>query len=352
MAGISEARMYVSWVIPKSLSFNKMRLQELPVELFMLIIHYLTTNKDISSFGRCCRAIYAVVNPVLYRRVRDDRDVLNWAGLRGSAATVKKMLAAGSSPNTAYIEYSPEIPVTDYHLRLMLLDQQARKRFGDYERVFPISPGSSRLCRLWTPLHVAVSCAHNDIIDILLDHGADINALSLGFCKCRDYNRDSSVPWWKPLHTALCRGRHSSARLLIARGASFHVATRALGSLNNYVTALHISCSKGDIAMCCVLLDHYRPPLNDEDSDGLSPIAWAYKSYQWRTIEFVLEHRLSANYGVGNQHTLLSELCYYGRFAEIYRLLQLGTNVRGFCHKGSLYKGLGYTHLDNKWLWS
>ncbi|KAI1406764.1 hypothetical protein F5Y13DRAFT_176397 [Hypoxylon sp. FL1857] len=58
-----------------------------------------------------------------------------------------------------------------------------------------------------TALHLAASLGYDDVVVLLLDYGADINALSQGFCGCNyrlgNDDSDKVKPWWMPLHTAI-----------------------------------------------------------------------------------------------------------------------------------------------------
>jgi len=54
------------------------------------------------------------------------------------------------------------------------------------------------------PLHMAVCAQWTQIVELLLDHGADINALSFG---------------WSALHTAVAIPDPAMVELLLRRGA-------------------------------------------------------------------------------------------------------------------------------------
>jgi serine/threonine-protein phosphatase 6 regulatory ankyrin repeat subunit B len=63
----------------------------------------------------------------------------------------------------------------------------------------------------WTPLHAASECGHAQIVEYLLDHGADVN------------RQDFGGGQWTPLHRAAALGNRDVARLLMSRGANVTV---------------------------------------------------------------------------------------------------------------------------------
>lgn len=84
----------------------------------------------------------------------------------------------------------------------------------------------------WGPIHVAVLLGYNEVLCLLLDHGADVNAQCSGLCDCAapsltgERELDESISprmmrsVWTPLHVAMCSGNLDAVRLLISYGAS------------------------------------------------------------------------------------------------------------------------------------
>ncbi|KAI0841009.1 ankyrin [Hypoxylon sp. FL0890] len=290
-----------------------MGLLQFPNELLTQVAEDLTI-KDMSSFHLSCRDLYTALDPFLYRRARGDAGVLYWAVKHRNTQVVKKLLEAGAHPDQYMFK--------DLHRRTQLPERESSEPW-------------------MTALHLAASLGYDDIIELLLDHGASVNALSQGFCSCayrlKDEDNSTANPFWMPLHTAMCHGNDATARLLLARGASFQVAPRPIGSSSGYVTALHISCYMGALEISRLLLKSCRPHVDIRDHQGLTPLAWAYMSRQWDTIEWLVQNGANIDAHVGNGRSLLWDACYHWRLSEAYRLLELGANPRYYIGTSPLH---------------
>ncbi len=60
----------------------------------------------------------------------------------------------------------------------------------------------------WIPLHTAAREGHYNVVRLLLDRGADVNAFTMMH--------------WSVLHLATFNGREEITRLLLERGADVH----------------------------------------------------------------------------------------------------------------------------------
>ena len=186
----------------------------------------------------------------------------------------------------------------------------------------------------WTPLHAAARRGNKEIIALLLDHGANINALSHGYCRCSypvaTLPKDVPSPMhplWTPLHTAICSGHYDAACFLLIRGASILVSTRGDGSVGNRVTALHSACYSGCTEFLKYLVQkRYQTSVNCEDHLGMTPISYAYYAGNWDCIEWLAENGANLDARLGDM-TLFKHACLYSRFYEAYRLVELGASM-------------------------
>src|SRR5437660_3432500 len=111
----------------------------------------------------------------------------------------------------------------------------------------------------WTALHL--NWGHLDTVELLLDSGADINAVS----------RNKFVA--TPLQGSVVRKRIDLARLLIARGAK--LSPRGEGG----DSPLHECAGNGAIEIARLLLDH-GADINAKNDEGKTPLAIAVEYKQ------------------------------------------------------------------------
>lgn len=103
-----------------------------------------------------------------------------------------------------------------------------------------------------TPLHIAVRYGHKEVAELLLNEGANINALE---------RRK-----WTPLHTAVKNGKMEVAELLLDRGANVN----AVDNLD--MTPLHFALKYNREELVRLLLDR-GANLNAVDKKGRTPLS-------------------------------------------------------------------------------
>ncbi len=185
----------------------------------------------------------------------------------------------------------------------------------------------------WTPLHVAASHGYDELIEVLLNYGANIHALSRGLCTCsyptphQKFVKKPVYPLWMPLHTAICYGHDSTARLLLARGAATFISTRGDGANVGRVTALHSACYSGMTSLSRFLIDQgYQTDVESKDHLDMTPMSYAYFSGNWECINLLVERGATLDTKIG-LFTLFKHACFYSRFCEALRFVELGADM-------------------------
>lgn len=149
---------------------------------------------------------------------------------------------------------------------------------------------------VFAPVHVAAKHGHVEVVRWLLDHGANLEALSQRYCDCpafprliRDPVQRTALPLtplWSPLHTAVCYGNTEVAILFLERGASLIVSQREedvrprwLTSRRDYlvanVTVMHTAAAANNVAVIDFIVDRKLAGLSCQDTTGYSPLHYA-----------------------------------------------------------------------------
>jgi len=146
---------------------------------------------------------------------------------------------------------------------------------GDRERALLLLTEDPRLIAFmshdgWTPLHLASFFGQKEIVELLLDQGADMHVVS---------KNESSV---MPLHSALANRQVETARLLIERGADIE----ARQPTYEY-TPLHYAAANG-LAPIVQMLVELGAKSAVEGLDGKRPIDLAKENGR-RAVVALLE---------------------------------------------------------------
>ncbi|TRX94640.1 hypothetical protein FHL15_004412 [Xylaria flabelliformis] len=365
----------------------------LPIELLYYISKCLD-NTDLSSWSRSCRAFHAALTPLLYQSVKDDPTVMCWAASQGRLDTVQRLLAAGANPNVAWSQNRPRWrpltgliqPQPDEHFMSSALAlDRLLSQYPQSERnrlKFCVRASEWLLCHTaiehetiecfqedsyvvddpephywspynsvktfpqrcyWTPLHIAAAQGNDKLVNLLLDNGADVNALSRLFCKCTTLSNRRAALLWTPLHTSMCHRHESTARLLLSRGASTSITTRFWGQDNYRYTALHSACTLDLVDVVRTLVDGgYQTDVTVRDHRELTPLAYAFFQGNWAVIDFLLEHGADINAKIGPLNAL-GHACLLGYYEEALRLLDLGVTPQ--CQSVNNVEPPFYFHL-------
>lgn len=353
-------------------------LDRLPNEVLFGIASLLIKRHDIAAFSQANRHCYAIANPILWKREKKSErpGALHWAIEHGNMKVFKRALEAGVDPNRIACSHKakalidPRYKWWNYHNSYF--DDPAWQYDPDSQSV-DLDPTFVRhnQCNCfeggcdegifsdcaWEPIHVAASKGRIDMIEILLEKGANINAFSWGYCLCRphlpieafsepravdeDELEDLHGGGWTPLHIAMCHGHVETAKFLLEKGAS-HIIYQGVDVIPHdmddeeaeltgfYLTALHHAARFNMVELLEYIVDH---KLQDElDCHGPylgTPLFQAIWYGHWEgAVPWLLKK--GANIDCRLRETNLTPLMmasYSRHFSDAVKLVDLGADV-------------------------
>lgn len=197
--------------------------------------------------------------PDVNGRAEDGRAALHLAAAAGDAVATDLLLNAKADPNVKNgrgelaVELASRADHGDVVRRLVaggsaVPDVGTAAFVGDASRLTELlrekkARASERNGPGLTPLHIAARGNHVDAIRVLIDAGADVNAIDA------PSDSDAAANGWTPLHLAVIAGNARAADLLLQRNASVNAADRR----GNF-TPLHYAAWAGDAAIVRLLL--------------------------------------------------------------------------------------------------
>jgi ankyrin repeat protein len=169
-----------------------------------------------------------------------------------------------------------------------------------------------------TPLHWAALEGHNDLVELLLAHGADVNAKDNGN--------------YTALHEAALAGHNDLVELLLAHGADVNTKDK------DGFTALHDAAWHGYKDVVELLLAH-GADVNAKDNNGYTALSSAvYKCYK-DVVELLLAHGADVNAKNNTtRSTALHDAAWHGYKDVVELLLAHGADINA-------KDNIGYTAL-------
>ena len=206
--------------------------------------------------------------------------------------------------------------------------------------------GITRRC---APIHIAAKEGHNDAIEKLLEHGANIHLEAEWYCSCRPpltlwetreleaagtLRENLEASYWPAVHIAMCFSRFDTAKYLIERGALNNTPNTHLG-----FTVLHQAAYMGNLEMLQYIVEAGKNTWHSvdiEDDMGLTPLYFACAKGHWdKIVPYLIKQGADIDkefevdlWEFKAKTTLLGEACYLGHYSRALKLIELGANVR------------------------
>jgi ankyrin repeat protein len=228
-------------------------------------------------------------------RTQDGYNALDLAAEYGHVEIAQMLLEKGADANSSYDgnrALHRAVVGGSIALIQMLLDKGA-----DLE--------ARELVKSYTPLHLAARYAVHEVVSLLLDRGANINA------KAADEDT--------PLHLAAKHARLEVARLLLDKGANIE-AKAAYG-----YTPLHLAAKQGFHQNARLLLDR-GANINAKAADEDTPLHLAVKYGFW-VAPLLLDKGASINAKAADKYTPWHIAAEHARLEVARLLLDKGANI-------------------------
>ncbi|KAI6170524.1 Suppressor of tumorigenicity 14 protein-like protein [Aphelenchoides bicaudatus] len=200
---------------------------------------------------------------------------LYWAAENGSVECVRILL-----DNGAKIDHQDNYGETALHIA------SQEGKFKAAKALINKDPSLVNIANKdhWYPLHMAAFKGHCDIVSLLLEKGADVNALA------KFIGEDSTVsPHVSTLYWAAKNGHIECVRILLNKGAKIdHKTYQGL-------TALHIASQFGKYEVVKVLIKKNPKLVNITDKDHQTPLHIAALSGHCDIISLLLSNGADVN---------------------------------------------------------
>ena len=154
---------------------------------------------------------------------------------------------------------------------------------------------------------VASDKGHVDIIKLLIENGADINA--------KDNNSST------PLMIAAEKGQVKAAKFLIENGADINAGNNLLGAM-----PIGIASDKGHVDIIKLLIEN-GADIGAKDKNGATPLMIAAEKDQPEVINFFIENGADINVRDNYGGTPLMAASYYGHMDIVRLLIEKGADV-------------------------
>jgi ankyrin repeat protein len=180
--------------------------------------------------------------------------------------------------------------VTEFLIK-NLADLNARSASGDTPLHLAAQSGHRRVVELllrgWTRLAdpATLEALPSEAVEALKRSGADVDARD-ALARNASYSRNASDLASTPLHLAVRNGYRSVVEVLLAHGAGVN-ATNGLG-----MTPLHVASAEGHRSLMTLLIDQ-GAEIDARDATGRTPLAWATERQQEAAAVWLIQQTAS-----------------------------------------------------------
>jgi ankyrin repeat protein len=283
----------------------------------------LATNYGYQEIAELLIKYGATVNP------ENQESLLCEAANQGYQEIVELLVASGANINHGLKDENKANPILEaalgrhptivqfllardamvgLHLSAFQGDINSVRAFLE-DRSYPINSKRKWLAKnvLLTPLHLAAIAGHDDIVDLLLNNGADNEGVDI------DLSETST-----PLLQAVSNNHPKTVELLIDRGAdmnraaALYVATcqnnvkmvdllvRKGADVNYRISGdapLHEAAKKGYVEVATILLSNNADATIQNSFDSKTPLHFASEKCHLEMVNILLEHGAEVNNG-------------------------------------------------------
>jgi ankyrin repeat protein len=278
---------------------------------------------------------------------RDGRTPLHIAAIHGlgSKATVARSLATPQfiSSLLPVINARDRDGRTPFHLAVLQGHTELVElllEWGADSDLYDNSQGSA--------LHFAAHYGHHGIVELLIGRGSDIEARYKGKAlgaevsvrsgatmetdledtagqMLAEATFNADVEGSTPLHIAASQGHTQTIRVLLRHGAN-------LKATNEKWTALHFACQSGHVDAVKLLLSQ-GADINAQDESRQTPLFFAASWGHEAVLRLLLKNGADIEAEDSGGMTALHFACEFGREAVLRRLLEHGANIEARCRK-------------------
>ncbi|KAI1858390.1 uncharacterized protein JN550_012674 [Neoarthrinium moseri] len=319
----------------------------LPTELVLEIANCLDKCGDWARLAAVCRSFNVFFGGLLWDQLRgeDLQRLLCWAVTSGNISVAQRVLSMQVHPNFTIHSWS------NLYRNELLFPSQPDSSLEDRFARAHLDVWRCGLSGLsfapyglftWTPLHLASMNGSHDLVDLLIRHGAQIDAICNAYCDCHPDDGAWSISWaannclTSPLQTALHLGRESTANLLLLRGASLNPS--ADGGITGK-PPLHLAAQYGLLSVLKTILNQFPGfDVNQQDRLGHTALVYAFFGRKWACFWFLLKKGADIKVRVQSHEdykemtgkdrmSLLESACVLGWYDIAVQLIETGVDV-------------------------